>query len=407
MGHRKMVVIGAGLAGVSSAYLLCKSGYDVTLVDQFTTSAQGSSQQNGAQLSYAYCDALASPSLLNQLPSIMLKKDPAFRCSVQLDPDFMIWGIRFLLNSRANVFVNNTTELSKIALRTASLLEELNQQHSIGFDYVINGKMLLYPTMSACIKNKSMLDKKAELGFDLSVLTREEASLLEPALQRYPDDIGAVVYSPNDAVGRPDQFCQQLINILKNEFGMRTMFNQKVHSIEIKNGRVCSVRFRDNPPIRCDAVVVATGLSCDLLPLKDRIYGDMWPVQGYSITQALQSNMLTKSITDVKRKLVFAPVGDSLRVAGLADIGKKRFSFNQERCHTLLNTAVEAFPDLVSKNIEDQQSCWSGARYVTPSSKPVIRASSVKGLYLNLGHGTLGWTLSLGAAERLLHIVNT
>lgn len=401
-----VVVIGAGLAGVSSAYMLCKAGYSVTLVEQKHAPAQGSSQQNGAQLSYAYCDALASPSLLRQLPDILLKKDPAFRFGLQIDPDFLIWGLRILANSTPSAFLQNTLNLSQLAMRTAALMAELLQKHDISFDYAENGKMLLYPDKKDAMKSAEMLDQKRRLGLNLEVLSREDAEKTEPALQGYPDSIGAVIYSPQDAVGKPDQFCAQLLTLLKREYGLQTTFNAGVESIDVRAGRARAVQFRDAAPISCERIVIATGHSGHLLPLKDRLYGDMWPVQGYSLTvDSLQH--IKVSMTDVKRKLVFAPLGkDKIRIAGLADIGRKAIHFNPERCETLKQSTKASFPQLVTEQSLRTAAVWSGARYVTPSSQPIIRKGSIDGLYLNIGHGTLGWTLSLGAAERLLSLLD-
>lgn len=404
---KKAIVIGAGVAGVASAYMLCKAGFAVTLLDEKNAPAMGSSHQNGAQLSYAYCDALASPSLLAQLPSILLKKDPAYRCTLQADPDFLAWGVRFLINSTPARFSNNTLALSRIAIRSHTLLLELLEKHPIEFDYDVNGKMLLYPTLESCQKYTKILEQKRQQGFKLSVLTREEATVIEPALAHYPDPIAAVAYSPGDAVGRPDAFCQKLVESLQREYGLKTLFNQKVQRIDHAKNRVTGVCFRDSAPLSCDTLVITTGQSCDLLPSKDRSLGDMWPVQGYSFTTRAHQQAMQTSITDVKRKLVFAPLGNELRVAGLADIGRHRFHFAANRCDTLMQTARAAFPLFFSEDQGPPKRVWSGARYVTPSSQPIIRRGSLAGLYLNLGHGTLGWTLSLGAAEQVTSLINS
>ncbi|GAB2599078.1 FAD-dependent oxidoreductase [Nitrincola alkalisediminis] len=404
---KKAIVIGAGVAGVASAYMLCKAGFAVTLLDEKPAPAMGSSHQNGAQLSYAYCDALASPSLLAQLPGILLKRDPAYRCTLQADPDFLAWGLRFLINSTSARFSNNTLTLSRIALRSHALLLELLEKHPIEFDYEINGKMLLYPTLESCQKHAKILEQKRQQGFQLSVLTREEATVIEPALAHYPDPIASVVYSPGDAAGRPDVFCQKLVESLQHEYGLKTQFNQKVQRINHTKDRATGVSFRDSAPLECDTLVITTGQSCDLLPSKDRSLGDMWPVQGYSFTADAHPQAMQTSITDVKRKLVFAPLGKELRVAGLADIGQHRFQFMSHRFETLMQTAQAAFPHFFGEDQGPPKRVWSGARYVTPSSQPIIRRGSLAGLYLNLGHGTLGWTLSLGAAEQVASLINS
>ena len=144
----RVAVIGAGVVGVASAWMLCRAGHDVTLVDQNAGPAQGASFANGAQLSYAYGDALASPALLGKLPAILLDRDPAFRIRMQANPEFFIWGLRFVANALPGPFRANTRALLAMAAESRTLLAELQADLDLAFDYEPSGKMILYGTRS-------------------------------------------------------------------------------------------------------------------------------------------------------------------------------------------------------------------------------------------------------------------
>lgn len=393
MAH--IAIIGAGVIGCASAWALTRAGHEVTLIDKASSVCGGASARNGAQLSYAYGDALASPSLLAHMPTILMRQDPAFRVWLSPDPEFLVWGFRFLRNSTPSRFKANTTALLAMAARTQALLPGVIENFGLEFDYDVSGKMILYPNASGFKSARKASQLKKNLGIEQRLLTRTEAVSIEPALVNYRDHIEGVVYSPNDAAGRPTAFCQGLVAGLVAEGTAELIFGAEVRELEVVQGRVCGVVFQNRPPISCDAVVMATGRH----PAPGAKQRSVWPVQGYSITVAAHEDAMQTSITDLKRKLVFARLGDRVRVAGIADIAPRDFVFRPDRFDALVRGAQEAF----SKGFELQSNLepWSEARPCTPSSQPIIGTGKLKGLYLNMGHGTLGWTLCLGAAEQL------
>jgi D-amino-acid dehydrogenase len=396
----RIAVVGAGVVGVATAYLLCKAGHSVTLVDRNPKPGQGVSRRNGAQLSYAYGDALASPWLLAFIPEILAGRDPAYRFRLQADPEFLIWGLRFLSNCLAPRFEANTRYLLEMAEQTRTILQELLNEFTLSFDYEIAGKMLLYPSEASFVKGDKVRAIKHAMGLRLEALDRAAATRIEPALDTYRDHIGRVVYCPDDAVGRPDRFCEGLVEGLVQRYGLRRHFGREARKIQSRAGAVTGLTFRAGDPIDCDAVVVATGNETGLLPFMDRPRGGLWPIQGYSFTAQATERSMRVSITDVKRKLVFARIGEEVRVAGLADIGPRRVAFDSQRFDALKSSASEAFVEAFQPITDGNP--WTEGRPCTPSSRPVVRPGSLSGLYLNLGHGGLGWTLCLGSSAILL-----
>ncbi len=370
MAH--VAIVGAGVIGCASAWALTRAGHRVTLIEKAGV-CSGASARNGAQLSYAYGDALASPGLLAQMPAILMGRDPAFRVWLSPDPAFLLWGLRFLSNATPARFRANTTALLQMAARTQALLPQVVDQFGLRFDYAKAGKMILYPDAASLASARATSQMKLALGIAQTVLTRGEATGIEPALAHYRDPIEGVV-------------C---------EGGLDLMPGAEVSGLRVRNNRVTGLEFRTRPPLLADAVVLATGHG----RLSKASPGGIWPVQGYSVTVSVGPEAMRTSITDVKRKLVFARLGDQVRIAGIADIGPRRFTFRPDRFTALMDGANAAFAkgfDL-SGDVEP----WSEARPCTPSSQPIIGPGKVKGLFFNLGHGTLGWTICLGAAEVL------
>lgn len=402
----KIAVIGAGVVGTATAYMLCKQGHAVTLIDSHGGPGQGASRANGAQLSYAYSDALASPSFVAHMPDILLGRDPAYRVRLQSDPEFLIWGLRFLVNSLPARFEANTRYLLQMALDTRQVLAELLREFDLAFDYAPSGKMILYPTEAACAATAPARRLKQSLGVRQEVLDRAEATRLEPALDLYEDPIARVIYSEGDAAGAPDAFCADLIEKLRRHYALTTRFGERVRGLRSHAGRLTGLDFEAREPLECDLAVIATGYATDLLPRRDRRPGMVWPVQGYSFTAPATERAMRVSITDLKRKIVFARLGGRVRAAGLADIGTKDVRFDAARFKSFQGEAVQAFGRAFAhgEGIDDHP--WSDARPCTPSSRPVLGPSSLKGLYLNLGHGTLGWTLCLGSARRLSGLIS-
>jgi D-amino-acid dehydrogenase len=283
-----------------------------------------------------------------------------------------------------------------MAARTQALLPEVIEKYGLRFDYDVSGKMILYPDASGFSAARKGSLMKAALGIEQELLSREEATGIEPALASYRDKIEGVVYSPKDAVGRPTAFCQGLISGLIEQEGLALHLGAEVNGLHISDGRVRGVLFQNRPPLICDAVVMATGRHRPPGTKTRRV----WPVQGYSVTVAADKHAMKTSITDLKRKLVFARLGDHIRIAGIADIAPRNFTFQPERFAALLSSANAAFAQ--GFDLSGEVEPWSEARPCTPSSQPLIGPGKVKGLFVNLGHGTLGWTLCLGAAEELV-----
>ncbi|KNZ30726.1 MAG: hypothetical protein AD742_20545 [Methylibium sp. NZG] len=401
----RTVIVGAGVIGVATAWLLCRAGHAVTLVDRHLQPAQGASRANGAQLSYGYGDALASPAMRRKLPAIALGLDPAFRVRLHADPEFLVWGLRFLLESSPGRFIDNTCELLAMAATTRQLLEELLRELTLPFDHTRSGKMILYDTAQACEAGAAVRQLKQRMGIRQEVLDRAEATAIEPALSLYRETIERVVWSEDDAAGRPDAFCRALMPVLERQHGLQTRFGHEASAIVHERGQVTGLALQGGPTLACEHVVLATGAALGLLPRRHRPFAGVWPVQGYSLTAPATARAMHVSITDLKRKIVFARLGDEVRAAGLADLGPHTTRFDDGRFASFRDAAVQAFGGAFCHGSGVDLQPWTGSRPCTPTSRPIVRNGWLRGLHLNLGHGSLGWTLSLGSAQQLLRVM--
>lgn len=218
----EIVILGAGVIGMTSAYVLARRGYAVTVIDEGDAPAtNGASFGNGGQLSYAYTDALASPGLLRSLPRLLLGQDEALRWAPSASPAFWHWTLRFLANCSASAFERNTRDILALALESRHAFAELLARHPIDFHHRKAGKLHLHASAETLEQARCIVELKSDHGLEQSILSASEAIAREPALAQYDAPLAGAVWSPIDELGDPVKFCQGLRAILESEYGVR------------------------------------------------------------------------------------------------------------------------------------------------------------------------------------------
>ncbi|MEE9327891.1 MAG: D-amino acid dehydrogenase [Cocleimonas sp.] len=400
---RTVAIIGAGIIGVTTAYLLTKAGYDVIiLIDAEEGVALQTSYANGGQLSYSYIDAMSSPSLLKKIPSILLSQDEAFHVHLSVDPKYLSWGSQFLWNAQSNKEEQNTQNNLRLSLYSRDVMHTVLSELNISFKYRKSGKLHIYTKQDDLDKAKNRAKQKVKWGCPQEILTAQQCIELEPNLIQHTQTLVGGIYSVLDEVGDVPSFANELLEIMRTEQKVETYFNCQVSRI-IKKGNVIESIETSSGKITADAYVLATG-SDSLNLLKDcGLKLPIYPIKGYSITVPATKKAPNICISDMDNKVVFARIGDHLRIAGLADIMGYDKALDKSRIKHLLKICKSTFPD--AGEYDDVLHQWTGFRPATPSSVPIIGQAGASNFYINMGHGMFGWTLAMGSASVLTSLI--
>lgn len=390
----RVLVLGAGVVGVTTAYYLSRLGCDVTVIDREHDVACGTSYANAGQLSYSFTDSLAKPDFYSQLPGLMLGRDLGSR--VRIDPRLVAWGLQFLANCNSERAATNTLTLLAISMRSAELMTDFLRDVPIEFSHRPAGKLILLTDNNELKSARKSCELKRSHGCETNILTRAESISIEPAIEDFNEEFVASVYSEDDDVADALQFTMNLRDHLESSGQAVFRLDAEVRAIETAQGRFKHVVL-DDETIAADAVVVCTGVqSVELLrPLGIRL--PIYPVRGYSLTLPTGDASPSVSITALRRRFVVSRLADRIRIAGFADFVGNSKKADQVRIESLLQLAKDIAPRAADYRATDYQP-WAGNRPMTPNGQPCVGPSSVKGLYLNAGHGMLGWTLAHGCS---------
>jgi D-amino-acid dehydrogenase len=398
----RIIVIGGGVIGCTSAYWLRLAGHKVALIEQEVEAGRGVSAGNGGQLSYAYVEPLAGPDLWTKFPSILLGLDSAVRMRPDLSVDSIRWGLSFLRHCVGGRQSESLKGLLMLAAESHRALTELLSDAPLQFDYAAAGKLILYRDAKALESAGRLAEIKKQYGFRIEVLDRARCLTLDPALGGYGNPFAGGVYAPEDAAGDCAKFTRALYQHLRDAMGVKTRSSTRVTHLKTMGGRVAGVEL-DSEDALADAVVLANGIDAPRLAATVGLRLPIEPVKGSSITAPARPEAPVVSLTDRAEKVVFAHLGHRLRAAAFADLDGWSPAVNPQRAQQLLALARHLFP--MAAHWNEAEPVWAGQRPMTPSGVPLIGASGVPGLYLNAGHGGLGWTLACGAAKRLAGIV--
>jgi D-amino-acid dehydrogenase len=389
-------VIGAGVVGLTTAYFLQSEGHGVTIVDREPGAGRGASAANGAQLSYGLVAPLADASVLPKLPSLLFARDSPLKMHLRFDREQLSWGWQFLRHANSADSQSTTAALLRLAHLSREFIEPLIEGEGIACHFARGGKLVLYPDASSLSAARRQVAYQATHGSFQTVLTTAQCVDHEPALEAYASRIAGGVWTPTDAVADCGAFCEQLAALLARR-GAELQFGRNVERLDLHGTNVRAV-ITDAGALRADAYLLAAGTGARQLGQTAGLTLPIYPLKGYSITvKPVEATTLPRvSITDVRRKVVFAPLGDSVRVAGFVEIGHGDDSIPPGRISALLDATREVLGYGV---IDGDLRPWAGLRPATPGGRPILGRTPVRNLHLNVGHGSLGWTLAAGSAR--------
>lgn len=391
----RTVVVGAGVVGVTTAYALARKGHTVTVIERQPSTAMESSFANGGQLSFGFASPMASPDILKKAPSILLGQDRAFTLPWRFLLREPAWLLRFTRACLPSAYQRHAKALSELAAASKDALDRLCDETGARFSRRQSGKLTIYDSVQALDRIAAQLPNVSAA----TVLDRDACLALDPALAHIAGQLAGGVWFEQDEIGDVERFCHQVAKQCTQLFGTQFRFNLNVDTAQCKTGDGLTLRLSDGSSMDCDAMVICTGSAGQRLLKHHHIQLPIVPVVGYSITAPLGMEPPQVAITDARHKVVCSRIGDYIRIAGFADFGPPDEATRRDRIDALLHLARQRFP--AAADFYHLHSTWTGIRPATPSSLPIVGATNVPGVYLNMGHGMYGWTLAPATAERL------
>ena len=399
----KICVLGSGVIGLTTAYCLAKRGHDVTIVDERPGPALAASHGNGAQLSYSYVAPLADPGVWKSLPKYLLSSDSPLQWKPQFDAAQWRWIFRFLRACNASASRSTTIELLRLAFYSRDCLQSLQSELHLEFDFRTAGKLVMLESPQALSSAKRQVDFQNSLGCEQQVLSTHECVEVENRLESAAGRWAGGVYTPGEQVGDCAAFCAQLADAIRQRYpSTRFLFNTLLTGALVQGQRVFAFQSTQGN-IEADAFVLAAGAGSTVLARSLDLNLPVYPLKGYSVTLDANQHAPHVSITDLARKIVYARIGNRLRIAGRVEIVGNDRSIDPEKCRALANAAQELFPGLSGGS---DISPWVGQRPATPEGLPIIGRSPIENLYINTGQGALGWTLACGSAQLLANQID-
>ncbi|WP_422010247.1 D-amino acid dehydrogenase [Roseateles sp.] len=397
------VVIGGGVVGLTTAWALLERGHGVTLVERDGEVALGASRANGGQLSYRYVSPLADAGVPLKALRWLLDPDGPLRFKPEASWAQWSWLIAFLRNCRGPVNRLTTARLLALGAYSQASFQRLHAEAGLGDAIALRtpGKLVMYRKAAEFARVAS----RVQPGGAEQALSHDDCVALEPALADTEATLAGGIFTAGEAVADCHAFCGELYARLSAHNGFRGRLAQRVTGFKRDaQDRVTGV-VTDAGEVGADAVILAAGLHSRALaePLGIRL--PLYPLKGYSLTAPITAGHRAPevSVTDFEKKILYARIGQQLRVAAMVDLVGDDARLDAGRLASLQRSVRATFPNAADY---DQATPWAGLRPATPSGAPILGASGVPGLWLNVGHGALGFTFSFATANIVAELVS-
>jgi D-amino-acid dehydrogenase len=409
----KVIVLGAGVIGVSTAWYLSKQGHDVIVVDRQAAAGLETSFANGAQISVSQSEPWAAPSAPLKVIKWLFKEDAPLLFRPQLDWQQLSWGLEFLVECLPSRYRFNIQQMVNLGLYSRQSLQALRAETGIEYDHLTRGIMQFYTEEADYAGAAEACALLSNYGIERHVVSRDEAVRIEPALASLGTKLRGASYAETDESGDAFKFTQNLSKLAAAR-GVKFMYDTAIEAMRVEKtpsgGRISSVVVKQKDSVSyeamsADAYVVCLGSYSTPMLKTIGISIPVYPAKGYSATLVTEgfSGAPHVSLTDEAMKIVFSRVGDRMRIAGTAELAGYNTDLNMVRCEALIKRARELFPNAADY---DRPQYWTGLRPATPSNRPLIGRAHYANLFLNTGHGTLGWTEGPGSGRALADIVS-
>lgn len=397
----KILVLGSGLLGVTSAYALARRGFEVTVLDRKSTSGAETSFANGGQLSYSHAEPWANPSVIRNLPKFLLDPNSPLVLRPRADWEMTRWGLKFLQNCMESRSRVNCVNILRLGLYSREEMAKLRSDTNIAFDFADRGILHIFGDNKSFDHAKEHNEFQARFGGNERVLSRDEVYTLEPTLQHTERTIIGGIHAHQDESGDAYLFCNALAKHINERFDVQFIHGITIESILKEGNRITAVK-TDQGDMTADGFVMAMGSYSPLLLRPLGINVPIYPMKGYSITLPANDFCPNMSLTDGTFKVVYSRLGDRLRIAGTAEFAGYNDQLREKRIKPIIKAARGLLPKADWNAPIDR---WACLRPSTPDGPPIIGKTPYFNLFLNTGHGTLGWTQAAGSATLLADIM--
>lgn len=399
----RVLVLGAGVIGTTAAWYLAARGHEVTVVDRREGAGLETSFANGGQVSACHAEPWAGPGAPAKIVKWLLRDDSPLLFRPRLDPAQWSWVLRFLYECQPWRTRDNIADIARLALYSRAKLQELRAETGIEYDALTRGILTFYTDpreFDGAVESVALVRAH---GIDREVKSVDEAIAIEPALGAARARLAGATYAATDESGDAHKFTVGLARMAAGK-GVEFLFGRAIQGVRAGEGKITGV-VTGSGTLTADAYVVALGSYSPLLTRPVGIDLPVYPAKGYSITLDVTdpARAPTVCLTDADAKLVISRLGNRLRVAGTAELSGYSTELNPVRCEAIRRRAAGMFPgagDFASATP------WTGLRPATPSNVPLIGRTRYPNLYLDTGHGTLGWTLACGSGAALADIIS-
>lgn len=398
---KRIVIIGGGVIGLATAYELIKGGHQVQLLERQAQPGMATSFANGGQLSYRYVAPLADRGVPLQGIKWMGKSDSPLNMRLKMAPDQWRWLLQFLRACNSQTNKVNGDHILRLSLLSRQVMQEwLNADNLSEFHWRRSGKLIVH--------RRAYDFNKAAKGINpqyQQALNADECIQLEPALKYIHSALHGGIYSPGDETADCQKFCQALLRKLNASPTFTLTSHCEVQQLNKQAGRIHSVDTSQGTIVGDEYIVAAGNGSAPLLATTG-VRVPLCALKGYSLTLSFPTVpgiAPDLSVTDYGHKVVYARLGDRLRIAAMVDIGYDGDELRPERIQALKKIVARSFPEL--QGIEDAEA-WCGMRPSTPAGPPLLGRAGYQNLWMNLGQGSLGFTLAAGSAVVLAALLN-
>ncbi|CAG67092.1 MULTISPECIES: D-amino acid dehydrogenase [Acinetobacter] len=397
----RVIVLGSGVIGVASAYYLAQQGAHVTVLDRQTGPAEETSFGNAGQISPGYSTPWAAPGIPFKAVKWMFQHHAPLAINLDGSMWQLQWMAQMLKNCNPQSYSQNKERMMRVAEYSRDCLKSLRETTGISYENRAKGTLQVFRKEAQLEAVQRDIEVLQECGVSYELLYQDDLARVEPALEHAKDKLVGGLHLPNDETGDCYLFTNALAQKAK-ELGVNFQFNQNVEGLVVEGDEIKGVRV-NGQVLKADRYVLAFGsYSRDFLkPLALNL--PVYPVKGYSLTiPIVQPEFAPQStVLDETYKIAITRFDQRIRVGGMAELSGFNLGLNQDRRATLEMVTQDLFP---GGNMAEA-SFWTGLRPMTPDSTPIIGATRFKNLFLNTGHGTLGWTMACGSGKLISDIV--